>query len=525
MKDYADLAQLHFEFPNLRLSYNIVPSLLIQLDEYEQGVDDRVLALAAKAAEQLTAEDKAEILLRFFRCQHQRMLHPYERFRELFEQSQDREKVMAEWSEQDWRDVQVWYTLTWTGPLSRQLPALHALFKKGKNYSEQDKFILLAQHRLILRSVVPTLRELHRIGMAELSVSPLYHPILPLIIDTDSAKEATPELPLPQKRYRQQHDAAWQVQRGMQVFEEHLSTSAKGMWCSEGSLSDETMDVLREAGLQWTATDEDVLRATRGSEFRDGDQYFVHYHGAERRRPIAVFFRDHALSDAIGFVYQQWQAHDAVADFVGRLTKIRSMLIDTRGEECLREAVVPIILDGENCWEFYEDNGLPFLRALYAALSSDPELQTVHFRDVVHTEAAKALASAREEFRLSHLRAGSWIYANFRIWIGQDEKNAAWDALHAARLLVDAKRVNRSQWKVAMEHIYIAEGSDWFWWYGDDHRAEDRPLFDEIFRYHLRKVYEIYREEIPSVLRTPIMKSQQGPGSGYSAMHRIVDPD
>ncbi len=524
IKDYADLAQLHFEFPSLRLCYNIVPSLLIQLDEYQKGIEDRVLQLTRIDAEQLQSSEKQEILQSFFRCHHAEMLFPYDRFRELYEQSRDNEYVNTHWTAQEWRDLQVWYNLCWTGPISRTRSGLQRLFHKARGFTEVDKRLMLAEHRLIIGSVVSLLQELYSAGVAELSMTPLHHPIMPLVVDTDVATQADPEIVLPLKRYRQQHDAEWHLKRGAQVFQDHCNTSAHGVWCSEGSLSDEVLDMLVEAGIEWTATDEQVLRATKNQDFREGDQYFVHWFARERRKPIALFFRDHHLSDAIGFVYQSWDPHDAARDFVQRLKSIRESLIQERGVDALDHAVVPIILDGENCWEYYKENGIHFLRALYAALSSDKDIQTCTFHDVTQTEQTEfnPLRAHESSTRLEHLRAGSWINANFRIWIGQSEKNTAWDALHAARILVDAKRVTRSQWREAMEHIYIAEGSDWFWWFGDDHKSETRHIFDELFRFHLRCVYEIYREEIPSVLRQPIMKPQnQSSSTSFSTMHAV----
>ncbi len=523
LKDYADLLKLHLEFPALRLSYNIVPSLLMQLRDYAKGVEDRPLALSRIPATDLLEDQKREILHTFFRCQLQTMVLPYPRYRELYESSRDAEHALEQWSAQEWRDLQLWYILCWIGPVSREMPAFRRLFDKGRDFSEEDKAALLVQHTLLLESVVPLHREIHRSGLAELSMTPLYHPILPLLIDTDSAKEALPEIELPTKRYRQKHDAEWHVHRGRQIFEEECNTSPRGMWCSEGSISDESLDILCDAGFLWTATDEQVLRETKASAYQELDQYFVHWYARERRQRIALFFRDHQLSDAIGFVYQSWNADDAARDFVNRLKAIRSRLVHERGEDSLKEAVVPVILDGENCWEYYPDNGVHFLRALYKALESDEELRSCTFSEVTQSEmvGADALHHHMHPRSLDHIRAGSWIHANFRIWIGHPEKNAAWDALHAARLLVDTHRVTNKQWRDAMEHIYVAEGSDWFWWFGDDHQSETRGVFDEVFRYHLRRVYEIYRMELPAVLLKPIMTATSQTIPTYSTMHAV----
>ncbi len=515
VKDYYDLAALQLEFPKLAMTYNIVPSLLMQLDDYLHDILDSVQRLSLVKAAELSDENKTEILASFFRCNRETMIKPYARFAELEALSMT-ENAMHRFELRDWLDLQVWYNLCWIGPVSRLQPSIHCLFEKGRDFSEEDKMTVLMHHRMIMKNIIPLHQELSASHRAELSVSPLYHPILPLLLNTDAAKEALPDISLPPHQFAFRPDAEWQVARAQQVFEENLNTSAKGMWCSEGSVSDETLSLLADYNLSWTATDEDVLRNTKGTAYRSTDIYFPHTFAKERRKGITVFFRDHHLSDAIGFVYQRWNAHDAAGDFINRLKQIRQQIINERGDQSLQDAVVSVILDGENCWEYYDDNGVHFIRALYHALSEDPELKTIRFQDACMNEQHP------QDHHLDHITAGSWIHGNFAIWIGHEEKNEAWEQLFLARALVNGKRVTRKQWQAAMEHLYVAEGSDWFWWYGDDHQASTRTVFDEIFRHHLRKVYELYHEEIPAVLRRPIMKSG-ALHETFSTMHRVSE--
>lgn len=517
VKDYYDLAALHWEFPELKLSYNVVPSLLMQLDEYREGLADSVLRLSRLHAAELLEQEKRDILATFFLCNHERMLHPYTRYRELYEQSRDTEYAIQNFREGDWRDLQVWYNLTWIGALSRRAPGLQRLFDKGRDFSKVEKNIVLSHHTMLLGNIVPVMQQLHEAGMAELSVTPLYHPIMPLVIDSHSALEATPEVILPLQRYTRQDDADYQLQRGVQIFEEHFNTGVTGMWCSEGSISEPTLRLLATRGIRWTASDEAVLQHTKADEYSPLDKYFAHRVNTKYNNSIVVFFRDHELSDAIGFVYQKWKAEDAASDFIARLHAIRENLVQRYGEEVLDEAVVPVILDGENCWEYYENNGIDFLRSLYSRLVNDEELTTVSFRDVTTTVEEQGKDYAHQ---LEGITAGSWIFGNFKIWIGQEEKNTAWDILWKARKLIDSRRVSHSIWKEAMEHVYIAEGSDWFWWYGDDHSAASRHVFDELFRYHIRCIYELYEEPVPKTVRQPIMK-HTAVDSHMSAMHRV----
>lgn len=519
VKDYTDLPLIHTEFPTLKLTYNIVPSLLIQLDEYSNGIIDKVQRLTYIEADKLSADNKHEILQLFFLCNHSTMLHPYNRYRELYEQSRNIDFALNNWTAQEWLDLQVWYNLTWIGELSRRNDAIQTLLNKARYFTEIDKQIVLLHHRLLLRSMNPLLSELNSSSMAELSVTPLYHPILPLVIDTNSALSATPDISLPEKKYAQPSSALLHLQRGVDVFEHHIGSKPHGVWCSEGSLSNHTLDLLADNSFTWTATDEAVLfntySNTQGVEYSETDKYFPHKVKTESGKDITIFFRDHELSDAIGFVYSQWDTDSAVKDFIARLLNIKTNLVQKYGEDILLNAVVPIILDGENCWEYYKQNGVPFLRGIYNELTTNDELTTVTFSEV--------LDSNTEYRRLENgITAGSWIFGNFKIWIGHEEKNTAWTELSIARDIYEECKdtLNQQTSQEAREHLLIAEGSDWFWWFGDDHTAESRTVFDDIFRHHLRCVYTLCNVDIPSRLFQPIMKNNHTTSS-MSAMHRV----
>ncbi|MBS1913770.1 MAG: glycoside hydrolase [Bacteroidetes bacterium] len=509
-KDYYDIAAALQAYPGLRQTINVAPSLLLQLIDYcEHNATDVALELSRRPAAELNDDEKVEILRSFFLCNVERMILPYERYAELYRNgNRDRNDIAglaaaaAAFTTQDWLDLQVWYNLTWIGEYSRSHEPFASLLGKGRDFTEEEKHSLLDAAGEIVASVVPTYRSLLESGQAELSVTPFYHPILPLLCDSRSALEATPETPLPNHHISYPEDARAQIQRGAKLFADLFGRRPHGMWPSEGSVSDAAMALASEAGFEWAATDEEILRGTLGEGWHDLATYFPH----QLTTPFGklwMLFRDHELSDAIGFVYSGWDPDAAAHDFYNRLLHIRSRIVEELGEEHLRYALVPVILDGENCWEFYLHNGRPFLEALYRLLSESQEIGTTTVHD------ALAGATAGDARHLHHLRAGSWVGGTFKIWIGHEEDNRAWDALAEAReaLLAAHGRLSPDAFAAGMEEIYIAEGSDWFWWFGDENMASNRDDFDALFRMHLREVYRIIGTEPPEHLSDPIMQS------------------
>jgi alpha-amylase/alpha-mannosidase (GH57 family) len=513
-KDYRDIATALEKFPKLRQTINVVPSLLIQLIDYaEHGAVDRVLELTRRPADELTSEEQIAILRSFFLCNVERMVRPVPRYNELYEKAGhgtggDLELALraAAFAAQDWLDLQVWYNLAWIGDYSREDPRIAPLLAKGGNFTEADKERLLAVSLEIVGDVIPTYRRLMESGQIELSVTPFYHPILPILCDSFAALEALPNSELPAHHINFPEDARVHIARAIELFREQFGRDPIGMWPSEGSVSDAAVALIRGAGLTWTATDEGVLRRTLGERWSDLAKYFP-YTLKTRNGPISMVFRDHELSDAIGFVYSSWAPEAAALDFYDRLVEIRSRIIQELGADALDDALVPVILDGENCWEYYERNGRPFLEALYRLLSESNEIATTTVSE------ALAVRTQRPERTLGRIYAGSWIGANFKIWIGHEEDNAAWDALASARETLMRKKddIDEALFATAMEEIYIAEGSDWFWWYGDENSSVNQDDFDELFRSHLKNVYTMIGLEVPSYLALPIRRAARAP--------------
>ncbi len=507
-KDYLDMMLVLQEFPKIKQNVNLVPSLLYQILDYaNNGARDNIWKLTETPAAELTADDKKSILSDFFLANVNNMIKPYPKYYEMYLKfkwhlkNQPIERRIEAFSVQDFLDLQVWYNLTWIGVESRKRPEISHLFKKGKKFSEQDKKILLSESRKIMGEIIPLHKKLWDEGQLDLSTTPYYHPILPLLCDNYIAQESSPHLPLPHNHFSFPEDAENQVIKGLELFEQLFNRRPKGMWPSEGSVSLQALEIIARQGIEWVATDEGILSRSIREQFSQNHIYRP-YRLATGQNEINVFFRDHYLSDAIGFVYSNWPADRAVEDFRSRLLAIRRQIVDERGENALDAAVVPIILDGENCWEYYEGDGKPFLRALYRALSDDASIETITLTE--------ALKRTQNPATLDSLFPGSWINSNFNIWIGADEDNKAWDILFKTReflvkqedLGVHSEELLEKAW----EKIYIAEGSDWNWWYGDDHSSANDMEFDQLYREHLIEVYQLLGVEVPPELYQTIKR-------------------
>lgn len=493
VKDYYDLPALLQEFPDVRQTFNLVPSLLLQVQDYMQGnAGDAVERFTLLPAATLQPEQKQYLLDNFFLCNADRMIVPYRRYNELYERKLAGD-ALTSFSTDDWRDLQTWYNLTWIGPVSRRREDVQRLFAKGRNFTEEEKREVLDIHRRILARVLPLLKSMQSSGQVDLSVTPAFHPILPLLCDTDVASVAMPDAALPQHRFQWPGDAERQVRRGRDIFLDAIGAMPAGMWPAEGSVSTEALSVIARAGLRWAATDEAVLARTLGSDYRDTDKYYPYTFRASTGEETALLFRDHMLSDLIGFVYSNWKSVDAAADFCTRLKHIRETIVAAHGEEALHTAVVPVILDGENCWEYYEGNGEPFLRELFRLLGATPELTTVTCSEAVNVERRRTL---------DHVHPGSWINANFGIWIGHEEDNTAWDLLARTRSDIENAKdsIPADSYEAARAMLDVAEGSDWFWWYGDDHVSANDDTFDELFRWYIEQAYRAAGLDVPAIV-------------------------
>ncbi len=496
VKDYVDLIKIFQEFP-VKHTVNVVPSLLRQVDAYLDGLDDPVTALCRKDTSAFTFDDRRSLIQWCRTAQLDTMIAPLPRFRELYQRLDDVEAL----STAELLDLQVSLLLAWTGPVTRTRPEIRTLLDRT-TFDRNDLDTVLNVHRELLASMISTLIEAERSGQIEISVTPFNHPILPLLIDSDVARESMPRAPLPSPAFSAPDDAHWQITRAITEWHRRSGRSPRGMWPSEGSLSTATLSQMSAAGIGWTATDSDVLRHSLGNEYTPASPFLQYEVGGEHD-PIVVLFRDHGLSDAIGFEYAGWEADAAADDFLRRVEERRRIIIQELGDEALAYATIPVILDGENCWEFYRDNGAPFLRSLLARLSHNEAYEVV-----TCSEAAAAFPSRRH--RLPKFVAGSWIRGTFDIWIGTPVKNQAWAALQEAR---DAVR-EAGDTEELLELVRRCEASDWFWWYDDRHQAPNKTDFDHVYREHLRTIFERLGRQCSIDLSLPFSEATMGPSTG-----------
>ena len=503
LKDYYGMVALTRDFPQLRMTFNLVPSLLVQLEAFAADrAHDQSLALSLKPAAQLTDEERTFIVGQFFHAQRSRMIDAHPRYAELL-RKRDRvgnghAAAARAFGEGDLRDLQVWHKLAWIDPLYvAGDERTRTLLEKGRGFSEEDKLTLREIELDLLRAVIPEYAAAAARGQIELSTSPFYHPILPLLCDTDVYLRTHPHSKMPRQRFRHPEDAAEQLRRAVVYHTSTFGSRPRGVWPSEGSVSDAVVPLAHSAGFEWMATDELILGRSLGQvltrdaqgHLQQPDVLYRPYLVRAGEREVACLFRDHVLSDLIGFTYAGWGATDAATDFTNRLVEAGRRFSKRTGGT---EAVIPVILDGENAWEHFEGGGRPFLRALYASLTSHPELRTVTMSE------ACAGASAV----LNGISPGSWINGDFYIWIGHPDDHRAWGQLAEARQALDAPGPSADAAAVdrAREELLIAEGSDWFWWYGDDHSSEHDLAFDDLFRRHLRNVYRALDKPVPEEL-------------------------
>ena len=486
LKDYAGMVEILAEFPKVRQTFNLVPSMLVQIEEYASGrASDPFLDCAVKPAEELSASERQFALRYLFQANPEHMIARYPRYRDLYDRRSGR------LSASEIRDLQVLSQLVWFDEdLMARDAELKELAHKGRDYSLEDQAVMARRQRASLERVLPVYQEFAARGQIEISSTPFYHPILPLLCDSDIARTSHPGVQLP-TRFRYPGDAREQLIRARAYMQDKMGAAPAGVWPSEGSVSDEALALAAESGFTWAASDNGVLARTLGCEagvdltYRP---YVWRQHGSE----IRLLFRDHYLSDLIGFVYSRMDADEAAENFLAKI----------RANAAGRDVLVPIILDGENAWEWYPANGRPFLRALYRRISESPDLEAV--------TVSEALARF-EPAPLGGIFPGSWINANFDIWIGAEEDDLAWEyLLRARKAYEEATAVPDPMRRLAYEELLIAEGSDWCWWYGPEHSSENRMEFDQLYRDHLANVYRALGQPPPVELSRPILTAKAG---------------
>jgi alpha-amylase/alpha-mannosidase (GH57 family) len=509
LKDYYGMVKLLDEFPGVHQTFNLVPSLITQIQDYVAGTaQDPFLQVAAKPAKDLTPEERRFALQYLFQANPVNMIGRYPRYHELWERfratGDHPDRAEKYFQPRDFTDLQVLSQIAWFDEFFLDEPEVAALIKKGRNYSLDDQRFVIAKERQLIGKVLPAHADAAKRGGIEISTSPFYHPILPLVADTNMGAVSSPGLPLPQNRFRHPEDAREQLLRGLDLHEKVFGIRPRGVWPSEGSVSEEVLGIAQSLGVKWMATDEGVLGRSLGTFFsRDGEgrlpaaqaEKLYNIHRFENSQTaMHLIFRDHTISDLVGFVYSGMPAEEAAQHLIHNIKRAAQPVLE-KG----RDAMVPIILDGENAWEYYPRSGRDFLRRFYGALQKEPGIETV--------TVSEAIERHKEPSKLTSLVPGSWINANFNVWIGAPEDNKSWDYLYHARNFYAqaAARASEIQRALAFEEILIAEGSDWNWWYGPEHHSANDREFDELYRKHLSNVYQALGATPPDYLAQPII--------------------
>lgn len=516
-KDYWGMVKLFEEFPKFHATFNMVPSLCMQLEEYASGnFKEPWFTLAFEPADKLTKEGKQEILDRAFQVNHERLMSRWPRFVELFEWSRvaGGAQALVTFTPRDWRDLQVLSQLAWMDEewFSKD-PVVSRLANRGKDFTEKDKADLKAKQLELVRMVLPAHREAAARGQIEISTTPFYHPILPLLCDSDIARVANPGTPLPRRAFRHPEDAREQLQRAKEYHERIFGVKPSGLWPSEGSVSDQALTIAAEEGFRWFGTDEGVLgRTLNVGFFRDSngiaanaDRLYQPWRLQLANTGITGLFRDHHLSDLVGFVYSRMDSAAAAADLHGRLRHLGESV------KTGKPLTISLFLDGENAWEYYPGNGRQFLREFYRRISDDQDFRAL--------TASEAIAAVPDIPTTSGIFPASWINANFDVWIGNSEDVAAWELLWDAReaygRAVDARKKGWQEapsedgLKKAQESLLAAEGSDWCWWYGPEHSTANDAEFDALYRKHLTGIYLALGQVAPEELAKPIKKKPE----------------
>lgn len=519
MKDYSDMAAHLERYPDMRAVVNFAPVLLEQLDDYAHQLDvllkhgkptqDHMLNLLS-GIERIPSDiaSRHRIVQDCQRCHAPRMIHvhaPFHRLVRMVESAQieaeDPPALLAHLgylSEQFFLDLLTWYHLAWVGQSLRHVPLVRRLIAQEKHYSAADRHELLHLIQCTLAGLIPRYRLLAERGQIELSMTPYGHPIVPLLNDFNNLRDAMPDVPVPEATAYPggAERARWHLQHGVEVFEHYFGMKPVGVWLSEGGVSEDALAQLDAMGFAWTASGEGVWR---NSCHKSGSGEEAVQNKPALFAPVQVgsfntrvFFRDDGLSDLIGFKYSDWHADDAVGDFVRHLENIAALF----GKDA-DQHVVSVILDGENAWEYYPNNGHYFLDTLYATLSAHASLKVSTFAEQTAGTPAHPM---------KRLAAGSWVYGSFSTWIGSEDKNRGWDYLVAAKQAYDqmADKLGPDQLKQATRQLAVCEGSDWFWWFGDYNPAGSVSDFEQLYRTQLRELYRILGVAPPALLDVPL---------------------
>ena len=535
IKDYTDMAYHLERHPKVRAVVNFVPILLDQLDDYTdqfasgQLRDPLLRLLIHENSASLSAQQRQLAFDACFRSNHTKMIAPYPAYKrvwELFNLLQtESESELSYLSDQYVADLLTWYHLAWCGESVRREYALVAnLMSKGQGFSFEDRKQLFDLIGELVSGIIPRYRKLAESGQIEISATPHYHPLAPLLIDFAITREAMPDAPLPISPHypRGKQRVAAHIESAKKSHRARFGSEPQGMWPAEGAISTETLEVFASEGCRWVASGEGVLvNSLHNLEqpVPDSSQYLYRpYQLKNGAAGLHCFFRDDRLSDLIGFEYSRWRGNDAAGHFVAKIEAIAQHAPD---EET---PVVSVILDGENAWEYYPYNGFYFLDELYSELEANTRIHTSTYSDYLTSSMTNPSSAKKRD--LPSIVAGSWVYGNFATWIGSKDKNHAWDLLCVAKqsfdMVISSGRLNQAEQDAAEKQLCSCESSDWFWWFGDYNPSHSVASFDQLFRHNLTQLYSLLKLPAPQNLSEPISQGSGSPESG-GAMRRATE--
>ena len=524
IKDYVDMAAHLENNKDARAVVNFAPVLLEQIDDYATQLDgylnkgralrDPLLSALAEPVLSGEKDKRLSIITTCLRANKERLINRFEVFKKLSSMAEEAVKdpdKIKYYSEQFFFDLLVWYHLAWVAETVRLTDKrIKELTEKAAHYSMHDRLQLIEVISELVGGVINRYKKLAEQGVIELTMTPYAHPIVPLLLDFHSTEQAMPEaeLPLADTYPEGEGRSLWHMRKGIEVFKHYFGFEPAGCWPSEGSISAETIELISKTGIKWIASGETVLRNSLSKSEIEPDQC-MHTAYQYHENDITCFFRDDGLSDLIGFKYSDWHADDAVANLEHNLEKI--------SKDCAtkKDSIVSIILDGENAWEYYPQNGYHFLNALYDKLSKN---------DLINlTTYSKYLGNCESKVSLKEIVAGSWVYGTFSTWIGEKDKNRAWDMLVEAKKVFDKvvkeERLSAEEYRLAEMQLATCESSDWFWWFGGYNSAESVAAFDEQYRLHLGNLYQLLKIEPPDYLSVAFSF-----GTGHPAMGGAMLP-
>jgi alpha-amylase/alpha-mannosidase (GH57 family) len=480
IKDYYEMPWLLSRHKGLKATFNITAPLIEQLNLYSDPLqNDYFLYLWEMHPSKLEDKEKVWLIKTCKSTQYETMIKPIENFNKLYhyEYLSDDELI----------DFEVLFMLSWCGNYLRQENSVvMELFHKGTGFTQADKALLLKSLCDFVATILPFYATLQKEGIISISTTPYNHPILPLLLDMNNAKRANEHTILPKNPISLREDAVEQVKRSITLYEETFGAKPRGFWPAEGAVDEESVEIYKAHGLSWIATDEAILfRSIEDDNHSNLYKPYV-YNG------MTIGFRDHGISDLIGFNYRSKSAHEASEHFMQMIEPIAQMHDNS---------TLFVILDGENAWEFFENNAYDFFTTLYERFSQTSWCNTMTMDEI---------SKLKNPGQLEKLAPGSWIHGNFDTWSGHAEKNRAWELIYQTRRDVDDYTGNISD-DVATKvkfHFLASECSDWFWWYGDDHITEFGLEFDRLFREHLIAIYRLVDMDPPSDLFVPIISNK-----------------